>query len=74
MSTRLEIYRLRAAECESMASMATKPSNRQAFVDLAKLWRDLANSAEHIERLWADNDPNYAGTAHRRSRRAQESA
>ena len=52
MLTRLELYRLRAAECKSMASMATEPSNRQAFVDLAKLWQDLANYAKHIERLW----------------------
>jgi len=49
MPSRPEFYRAKAAQCERAASLATEPSNRQFFIDLAKQWRDLANYWEYNE-------------------------
>jgi len=59
MPSRPEFYRLRAAQCERAADLA-QPSNREAFMDLAKQWRDLANYSEWVERL-NDNEERYDG-------------
>ena len=56
MPSRPEFYRAKAAQCERAASLATEPSNRQFFIDLAKQWRDLANQLEHLERLNDDEE------------------
>jgi hypothetical protein len=52
MSLRQEYYRLKAAQCERAGAEATEPGVRQTFADLAKQWRQMADSLEHIERLW----------------------
>jgi hypothetical protein len=50
MPPRPEFYRAKAAQCERAASLAIVPSNRQAFMNLAKQWRQMADDSENDER------------------------
>jgi hypothetical protein len=45
-----EFYRAKAAQCERAASLAIEASNRQAFMSLAKQWRQMADDSENVER------------------------
>ncbi len=58
MPPRPEFYRARAAQCERAASLAIEPSNRQAFMNLAKQWRQMADDSEYVERPYlVTSDP-----------------
>jgi hypothetical protein len=46
MPTRVEAYRVRAAECEAIAANSTNPKTQFTFVELAKHWRHLADKVE----------------------------
>jgi hypothetical protein len=47
---RAEEYRRRAEEAEAMAAAARDPSAKQAYLEIAQQWRQLAEHAEHMER------------------------
>jgi hypothetical protein len=58
MLSRAELYRAKAAQCERAASRAIEPSNRQAFMNLAKQWRQMADDSEYVERPYlVTSDP-----------------
>jgi hypothetical protein len=58
MLSRAELYRAKATQCERAASLATEPSNRQAFMNLAKQWRQMADDSEYVERPYlVTSDP-----------------
>jgi hypothetical protein len=50
MPPRPEFYRAKAAQCERAAPLAVAPSNREAFMNLAKQWRQMADDSENVER------------------------
>jgi len=47
---RAEEYRKKAEEAEAMAAAARDPSAKQAYLEIAQQWRQLAEHAEHMER------------------------
>lgn len=46
MSSKAEVYRERAAECERMAETATDQQTRKTYLNLAKTWLNLAAQLE----------------------------
>ncbi len=46
MSEKSDQYRDKATECELIATRAIDPSVRSAYRDIARAWRELADSAE----------------------------
>jgi hypothetical protein len=46
---RSEEYRKRAEEAEAMAAATRDPSVKQAYLEIAQQWRQLAEHAERIE-------------------------
>jgi hypothetical protein len=47
---RAEEYRKRAEEAEARAQTTGDPSAKQAYLEIAQQWRQLAEHAEHLER------------------------
>jgi hypothetical protein len=50
MTSRAEICRAKAAECETMAGTAQDPKVKETYRDLAARWRDMARQIDTIER------------------------
>jgi hypothetical protein len=50
MSERSDRFRQKAAECERMARGVTDRSAKATYLDLAKQWSELAQTAEDLER------------------------
>jgi hypothetical protein len=50
MASQSEMCRKKALECDRRATLATEPHIRETFVDLARLWRDMADQAEELDR------------------------
>ena len=46
---RAEEYRKRAEEAEAMAAATGDPKAKQACLEIAQQWRQLAEHAEHME-------------------------
>jgi hypothetical protein len=44
-----EEYRKRAEEAEAMAAATRDPRAKQAYLEIAQQWRQLAEHAEHME-------------------------
>jgi len=44
----VELYRLRAAECEKLATTAISDDHRQRILELAASWLALANQREAL--------------------------
>jgi hypothetical protein len=40
-----------AAACEAQAKLATDPTAKQSFLDLAARWRRMAETLDYIERV-----------------------
>ena len=59
MSDKAEACRRKAAECERAAVLANEDSVRCAYLDLARQWREMADHAEHIERLRTLSKANF---------------
>jgi hypothetical protein len=49
MTSRIEIYKVRAAECEAIAATAISATARNTFIDLAAQWRRLIGRLEMLE-------------------------
>jgi len=44
-----EEYRKRAEDAEAMAAAARDPHAKQAYLEIAQQWQQLAEHAEHME-------------------------
>jgi hypothetical protein len=49
MTSRAEIYKVRAAECDAIAAAAMSSAKRTTFTDLATQWRKLIRQLEMLE-------------------------
>ncbi|HXB80809.1 MAG TPA: hypothetical protein VNX23_25945 [Bradyrhizobium sp.] len=47
---RAEEYRKKAEEAEARAEATRDPNAKQAYLEIAQQWRQLAEHAEHMER------------------------
>lgn len=54
MTTRPERFRVRAMECHVAAQKAREPDTKEAFLELMRGWRELADEIEQFERSWLD--------------------
>jgi len=52
MTSRPELFRAKATECQVAARKANDPEVRDAYLDLMRGWRDLAAQIEHFEHTW----------------------
>ena len=56
MTTRPERFRVKALECYAAAQKATDPETRDAYLELMRNWRDLADEIERFEHAWLDRE------------------
>jgi hypothetical protein len=54
MTLRPELFRAKAMECQLAAQKAKDPEFREAYQDLMRSWRELAEQIEHFEHTWLD--------------------
>ena len=56
MTLRPELFRAKATECQVAAQKAEDPEIREAYLDLMRGWRELAEQIEHFEHTWLDRE------------------
>jgi hypothetical protein len=56
MTTRPERFRVKAAKCYVAAQKAKDPETRDAYLELMRNWRELADEIEHFEHAWLDRE------------------
>ena len=56
MTTRPERFRVKALECYVAAQKAKDPKTRDAYLELTRNWRDLADEIERFEHAWLDRE------------------
>jgi hypothetical protein len=56
MTTRPERFRVKALECYAAAQNAKDPATKEAYLELMRNWRDLADEIEHFEHAWLDRE------------------
>jgi hypothetical protein len=56
MTMRPERFRVKALECYAAAQKAKDPETREAYLELTRNWRDLAEEIEHFEHAWLDRE------------------
>ncbi len=56
MTSRPEVFRTRAVECQIAAQKATDPDVKETYLDLMRGWRDLADQIERFEHTWLDRE------------------
>ena len=56
MTTRPERFRVKALECYTAAQNAKDPATKEAYLELTRNWRDLADEIEHFEHTWLDRE------------------
>jgi hypothetical protein len=54
MTTRPERFRVRAMECHIAAQKAREPDTKEAYLELMRVWRELADEIERFEHSWLD--------------------
>ena len=59
MTTRPELFRLRAMECEVAARNAKDPELKKAYLELMGGWRDLADQIDNFEQSNLDRGGPY---------------
>src|SRR5262249_52177340 len=52
MTTRAERFRVKAVECYVAAQKAKDPETRDAYLELMRHWRELADEIERFEHAW----------------------
>jgi hypothetical protein len=65
MTTRPERFRVKALECYVAAQKEKDPKTREAYLELMRNWRELAEEIERFEHAWLDR-----GVCERAARRA----
>ena len=43
-------------ECYAAAQNAKDPATKEAYLELMRNWRDLADEIEHFEHAWLDRE------------------
>jgi hypothetical protein len=56
MTTRPERFRVKALECYVAAQKETDPNTREAYLELMRNWRELADEIERFEHAWLDRE------------------
>jgi hypothetical protein len=56
MTTRPERFRVKAMEYYVAAQKAEDPATKEAYLELMRNWRDLADEIEHFEHAWLDRE------------------
>jgi hypothetical protein len=56
MTTRPERFRVKALESHLAAQKAKDPEIKEAYLELMRNWRDLAEEIEHFEHAWLDRE------------------
>jgi hypothetical protein len=56
MTTRPERFRVKALECYVAAQKEKDPETRDAYLELMRNWRDLAEEIERFEHAWLDRE------------------
>jgi hypothetical protein len=56
MTTRPERFRVKAMESYVAAQKAKDPETRDAYLELMRNWRDLADEIERFEHAWLDRE------------------
>ena len=54
MTTRPERFRVKAMECSIAAQKTQHPETKEAYLELMRSWRELADEIEHFEQSWLD--------------------
>lgn len=57
MTSRADIYRARAAECDATAAAALNSKTRTTFTELATRWRSLARRLDALEPEREEEEP-----------------
>jgi len=56
MATRPELLGVKAAKCYVAAQKAKDPETRDAYLELMRHWRELADEIERFEHAWFDRE------------------
>ena len=56
MATRPELLGVKAAKCYVAAQKAKDPETRDAYLELMRHWRELADEIERFEHAWLDRE------------------
>jgi len=56
MTTRPERFRVKALECYAAAQKAKDPKTREAYLEMMRNWRELAEEIEQFEQTWLDRE------------------
>jgi hypothetical protein len=56
MTTRPERFRVKALECHAAAQNAKDPATKEAYLELVRNWRDLADEIERFEHAGLDRE------------------
>lgn len=56
MTTRPERFRVKALECYVAAQKTNDPATKEAYLELARNWRDLAAEIERFEHACLDRE------------------
>jgi hypothetical protein len=59
MTSRPEQFRVRAIECQIAAQKAEYTEVKEAYWELMRGWRNLADEIEHFEHTWLDGGTTY---------------
>jgi hypothetical protein len=55
MTTRPELFRVKAVECQVAAQKAKTRDIKETYLDLMRGWRELADEIEHFEHASLDH-------------------
>lgn len=54
MTTRPERFRVKAVECHVAAQKTQDLATKEAYLELGRCWRELADEIERLEHSWLD--------------------
>jgi hypothetical protein len=56
MTTRPERFRVKALECSVAAQKTNDPATKEAYLELMRNWRELADEIERFEHAYLDRE------------------